>query len=349
MFFERGDILNEIGLVLLGGGFAGCYQVGPPLVLKKRGYYDRIKKIQGVSVGALNAAKLVEDGPEALCKIWTEKIEPKGPEVLFSGLTPFFVSALRGRNYIYGSQALDDLISQNLDYKKVLNSPIELEIVVRNRSRNRIEIFTNRPLSGGSEIIKVEGCEDRIVRKTIDTPELLHKVIKASASLPGFFPKVEINGDFYLDPYLMELETFADGCDTVFVLVNDQAGLSSNPQDGWHRLILRELFSGYREAIDELIDTKIELFLARHKNFNSRIDSPLEIFKKVLRDIAGLSKRLIVLSPFYQMQSLRLDNFKKPTAKWENKQKIMEEGDITKAIKKSVEQAEALFDKIDPT
>src|SRR3972149_4264155 len=71
-FFEklirRTVMAERIALVLDGGGFNGAKAVGIAKSLWKRGKIPG--KIQGVSVGALNAAKLVESGADGLEADW---------------------------------------------------------------------------------------------------------------------------------------------------------------------------------------------------------------------------------------------------------------------------------------
>lgn len=318
--------MPKVGLVLLGGGFAGCYQVGLPKVLWEKNWIP--SKIQGVSVGALNAAKLVESNPDELKKIWID-IEEKGPNVLFPslGLVDIAKAAFAKRDHVYAGQSLDNLLDRNLDPEKVLASPIELEVVVWNTKKRRAEIFANK----GESIVDDQNDKKKTIRHVAKDPQILRKAIRASASLPGFFPPVEINGELYSDGYWMKLESFADS-DVVFLLDNDQVTISADPQDGWRRNIVRQLFAGFRDTLDELIDTKIDLFLERYPNFNAKVDSPIDLFKKLWRDLTGNSARLVILTPFYQISSLRLDYFKY--------------GDITNAVGQSIIQAQKVWDQM---
>lgn len=318
--------MPNIGLALLGGGFAAAYQVGLATCLWARG--KKPKKIQGVSAGALNAAKLVESGPDELRKTWL-KIEEEGPEIIFHS---HIVSAfIRKLDYIYSGEGLEKLVRENIDMAMVLASDIELEVVTWNRSKRRSEIFSNKPLDGFDS----EGSGNKnIIRHTVTDPEIMRKAVVASASLRGFFPSVAINGDNYTDGYRMELETFADTCDIVFLLNNDQATMSSDPEDGRVKRVIREFVGNFCDILDDLIDTRVELFQERHPDFDTKIDSPIDFLKRLFREVTGSAKQLLVLSPFYQIPSLRLDRFNK------------QGGDISRAIAQSIGQAQVHLDKL---
>lgn len=347
--------MPEIGIVKLGGAFTACYEMGLPTALWERGY--QVKMYQGVSAGALNAAKIVEQNgdPAGLRKIWINHIQQNGPGAIFRG--GLFGSILARREYIYSSDGVDEIINKFIDIDKVLASPIILEIVAWNRRKRRIELFTTKEaaLPEGAKITSEKNKEgfyntkeielpsgSKIIRHLISDPWILRRAVKASASLPWFFQPVDIFGDgeLYTDGYSMELETLSENCDLIFVLVNDQVTLSSGPDDdGYSRKMMRLLFTGFRDNLDEVIDTKIELFQARHKNFNTKIDSPIDLLKKIWREFTGANKRLVVLSPFGEIPSLQFDQFKYDKYK-------PEAGDIYKMGEYSIIQARRVLDEL---
>ena len=63
----------QIGLVLLGGGAKGAYEVGVWQALQAAGLASNVTAISGTSVGALNAA-LFATNPELAEKLWLEKV-----------------------------------------------------------------------------------------------------------------------------------------------------------------------------------------------------------------------------------------------------------------------------------
>lgn len=309
--------------ILHGGGFAGIKQVG---FAKEAWMRDKIPEaIQVVSVGALNGAGLVEAGPEEVERRW-RLIERKGPSSIFNwkGI-PFHLFS----NAFLSDYGLNELVNQ-LDMNKIIASPIRLEVAVRNETANRLDFFSNHDID-----IK-------------ENPEILRKAIKASASLPGIFPPVEINGEYYSDAYCFDLERLAK-FETILLLMNEEpkAGKDLHLLPSYQRL-----FVGFNEILDDFIELKIDSFIDKHPEFKRiQINSNLGIFdriKKKLADAASKilealdlkdSRQLIVISPEYSIPSLRLDNFRQPSKN--------QEGDISKAIRLSQEQAKRLLDQLE--
>ncbi len=310
--------MSKVALVLPGGGYRGAKQVGFAKELFVR---KQPSIIQGVSVGALNAAGLVEIGPDGIEARWRE-IERKGPSSIFNwikALTRFFFSS-----YFFPDKGLAELVNQ-IGIEKIINSPIELQVVVRNENTKEKVVFSSR--------------DDRI----INNPEILRKAIRASASLPGFFPAVEIEGEWYSDGYYFDLEELVDN-DTICVVFNDDPAAINKDLHAAH--CFKRMFVGYGEVLDDMIEEKIDNFLEHHSEFNEfKVDSNLNPIlrsaKKFIdrgKKLVGLGKQLIAISPSYSISTLELDTFKPP-----NKS---QEGDISKAIRLSQEQAKRLLDQI---
>ncbi|MEK7191908.1 MAG: patatin-like phospholipase family protein [Patescibacteria group bacterium] len=293
----------------MGGGCAGVGQLGLAKELWKR---NRVpKKIQGVSVGALNGAALVAGGPDYLEKTWLD-LEQRSSSFVFNwSKVPLRIF----KSSLFSDWGLDFLVS-NIDIKAAIDSPIEFEVVVCNESLGRKkEVVSNRdPRFAGD-------------------PELFRQFIKASSALPGFFPPVLIGGHWYSDGYRFNLNTMAD-CDNLFVVLNDKP----IPDDvsRWHWA--KRLFTGFNYVLNNLIEEEIENFLEHHKAFNRfKIDSPLPFLQRLFesaKDFVGIGpKQLIVISPSYNIPTLGLDTFGR--------------GDITLAIQKSSQQAEDFLNKLD--
>lgn len=319
---------EAIGLVLDGGGFPGVKQVGLVEELWKRGKIPSL--IQGISVGALNAAKLVEAGPDPLREYWL-MVEHEGPQSVFSFKLRSIAMNLRSVALLT-SASLDRMVS-TLDMKKIVESPIELQVVVRNETDQCPDVVSSR-----NPLIK-------------ENPELLRQFIKASAALPGIFPPVVINGKRYSDGYCPQLSEFKDFHLIIFAL-NDDPGLVDMAANGkwWARGML-----GPREVTDYLTGMMIENFLLKNPKFcNLVIDSRLtflqrfgEKFKQVAKEVIGIltakekedepkkpQHRLVVVSPTFEIPTLRLHKFNK--------------GDITLAIQEGRKQAVKLCDQLFP-
>ncbi len=219
---------------------------------------------------------------------------------------------------------------KQLDMNKIVASPIRLEVAVRNETTNQLMFFSNHDLD-----IK-------------ENPEILRKAIKASASLPGIFPPVEINGEYHSDAYCFDLERLAK-FETILLLMNEEPKVNKD----LHVLpSYQRLFVGFNEILDDLVELKIDSFVDKHPDFKRiKISSNLGIFDRMKKKLATAadkilealdlkdSRQLIVVSPEYSIPTLRLDSFHQPTK--------TTEGDISKAIRLSQEQAKRLLDQLE--
>lgn len=320
-------IAENIVVVQNGGGFTGA-NIGLWSALFRRGKIP--KKVQGVSVGALNCAMVVQDGPDALEEHWRLVGRGKPSDIFSWKSIPWHI--LKSSQSLLNDYGLNKLMG-NINCKKIIDSEIELEVVAMNKSKRRMEVFSSR-----DEMFKRD-------------PELLRKAIKASASLTGYFPKVKIGADYYADGYYFHLEHLND-CDTVFVILNDDPCPTPEPDEGppWYK----DVRIGFRQVLDDMDEIQCRSFLRDNKEFRL-FDPPASeptFFKTVVEKLKAFpvnvaaevremltgepqfSKRLIVSSPSVSVPRLTLDDFGP--------------GDIERRIDLSKKQAEELLDKVYP-
>ena len=186
------------GILLAGGGFrTGSFQVGV-LEAIYRANIDPIY-YQGVSVGSLNAAKLVESGSiDELKEIWT-RIESKGPKRLFSPRR-----SKKEKLSPYANKNLVKLI-ESLKLALIISSKKRFDIVTRNESLNQPEIFCNQSPTFAS------------------SPETLAKALLASISIPGFFDPVQIQNCWYSDGLYCMINPVLDlALDTIFMVTRNR-------------------------------------------------------------------------------------------------------------------------------
>lgn len=322
-------MVETIGFGLDGGGFPGVKQVGPLEEAETRGKMPNM--LLTVSVGALNGAKFVESGSRALKEYWLG-VEERGPSSVFN-FNKWQVAKriMRKESSFLPSTSLDILVG-TLNMRKILESPIELRVVVKNESRNATMVFSSHHPEMRSN------------------PEKFRQIIKASASLPPIFPPVMIDGERFSDGYHLPLKEFKD-FDLVVILINDDPGLTDLVSGGdW-----RDRASlGQREMTDDFTPETIENFLFRNPKFNKlSVNSGLRRlrewvvefiaeFAEFIRASAGKEQsrddvpkhRFVVVTPNYNIPTLRLHKFNP--------------GDITRAIKESRRQAKEVFDDLFP-
>lgn len=225
--------LGMTSLIMGSGGTRGRWGAG---VLIPFGEYGIIPDhIAACSVGALNTAGFVESldhGKPA--KMWDKFI--KGPADIFEKnplkqgrvlsdiiydfnrlsqekngrkhykLARIFVKALWNRRKLWStpsilsSKPLEELM-RRLDYKKIIDSPVEFEVICTHHETGRRRVFSNRK---------------------IKDPEIMFRAIMASASIDGVFPPVEIEGEYYSDgassDSLPIVNALDHRCKTIFVV-----------------------------------------------------------------------------------------------------------------------------------
>lgn len=246
--------LGEVGFILNGGGFAGALSVGMLEALIEAGIYP--KRIQGVSVGALSAAKFIESGIEGLKATW-ERIDKDGPSSVFNWVD-IATTVPRKNNSLFYSKGLLRLVN-DLDMKKVITSKIPLEVVTCNESEeSRPEIFQSH------------------AQNYLENPELFKLPIIASTAIPGILPPVKINGMEYSDGVFFQLQSMIDaGCDTIFLLLNDQSA-ESNAR--WDKRLAQSRHALYEKAVIG----ELKEILRTRKDFQVWTPDDLDLQQKTL-------------------------------------------------------------------
>lgn len=237
---------GNVGVVFDGGSFGGVYQIGEAEALHERGLSGETVYCQGVSVGALNAGKLIEagfnkKGIAALKDIWFD-LESRGPSFLFHRLDPAWRIPLKASS-LFSDVGLDELVKHLRDPQKIIDSPIVFEVAVYNLSRgNEYTMFSNR---------------DAQFKKR---PERFVQAIKASASIPGIFPPVRIDDDFYGDGLHYSIErAIHAGCNTIFILTIRHNRYKFNAQ---RCLWSQQIWTPFDVMLDDYYKTALEKFSA---------------------------------------------------------------------------------------
>ncbi len=320
---------EKIALVLDGGGFNGAKAVGIAKSLWQRGKIPA--KIQGVSVGAINAAKLVESGADALEKGWIEMADGHHHDIFkidWAKLLFHPISWLDSNSF-YKDDGLLMLIGK-LDPQKIIDSPIELELAMNNETDGKMEILSSRD------------------EMFLEKPELILQAVKASSSLTGLFPPVEIAGKWYSDGYHFHLDRMS-GFDTVFIVLNDDPVPKIYPKSNK----FRRLFAGFSRVLDDAINDKIDNFLKSHRDEFSefKISSKNKLFIR-MRDnfMNGVAKvlgkgRVVVITPNYSIPTLELGRFEKTVMR---RGVVGRLGDLETAMQLSYEQSEELMKELYP-
>lgn len=318
--------LGKVGIIFNGGGFTGAFSVGYIKALWEYGI--RPEHIQGVSVGALNAAKLLElENTKELEKIWLDIEKAKASNIFNWKDIPGNI--VRRSDSLYKNKGLLDII-QKINIEKIINSPIKLQIVVCNESNGEKEIFCSH---------------DQMFK---EDPKLLKEVILASASIPGILPLVKIGDQQYSDGIYFSLESMIEtGCDTIFLFLNDQFAEEGRRWD-------ERLFNMRNFLYEEVISFRIKEALKEHPDFGienedpdgeNKLPSILKRIKNIRQQIRSVASsiasgddinfvphRIIILNTRTPISTLHATSF--------------EIGDIKAAIEQGYDQASVLLKKL---
>lgn len=238
--------LGKIGVIFDGGGYTGAYSAGFAKAMEELGL--RPSYVQGVSVGALNGAVMVgQNGKtDQMISVWKD-VEIKESNFIFDFGISGMIKRLR-RTAILSDGGLKYLCL-SLDLQSIIKSDIQFDVVVFDEKDNTRKIFSN------------------FQEKVQKNPEILKKAIRASASIPGLFRSVNINGRSYSDGVSFLIKpAIRAGCETIFLFLNEPLELESSETGGWSwfkrlllgklyvgRLLRKEMVNQYRSLLEELV------------------------------------------------------------------------------------------------
>ncbi len=206
---------GEMGLVMTGGGARGAYQVGLLRFIAKRYPDVRFRILSGVSAGAVNAAHLAQhrgsfaQAVDELTNLWQElmpetvfrvdassllwNVVRSGSQLLAGGTT-----APRVRGMV-DTEPLREMLMEALN-------PVDEELggIEHNLSQGRLNAvaISTTSYTTGQSITWVQGRDiqtwERPNRRAVNTKISVAHVM-ASASLPIFFPAIQIGQAWYGD------------------------------------------------------------------------------------------------------------------------------------------------------
>lgn len=246
--------LGKVGVVFNGGGFSGAFSVGFARAIWELGI--KPEHIQGVSVGTLNAAKIIESGVKGLEHVWLD-IEKDGASSIFNWMD-IAPNVLKRSNALFYQKGLLRIVN-GIDIAKIVQSPINLQIVTCNEFKDeQEEIFHNHD------------------PRFQENPELFRKTILASTAIPGILPPIEINGEEHSDGVFFQLEPLISaGCDTIFLLLNDQA---AERKARWDKRLAQERHKLY----EKVVIAELKEILIKHKDYQVYAPDDLDLEQKNL-------------------------------------------------------------------
>ena len=285
--------LGKIGWIFDGGGFTCARGAGMADACLELGI--RPSYVQAVSGGIFNASKIVEkmDAKE-LRAIW-QRVETKGPNAVFSKWYGLW-NLSRSKNALFHHGGITHLFD-NLDFKKIRESQVMLEIAVINESRSyRTDFFTN---------ISKKASDDKVFKK----------MLYATTALMGFLPPARINNEVFSDGMYFDVKRafYKIGCDTVFIFVNSPpAPRVFDPEMlGWH-LRMRQCL---RFAIKKTTNLEIKNLLQNNRDIyvhpHPYLESEIDRFAKKSFKRKNKKRMIVYVNPIHPIPTLELLSFKK--------------------------------------
>lgn len=285
--------MNDIALLLQGGGALGAYELGVLRHLDAKKMLPP-RLVAGVSIGAVNATVLVgardPDPMRALETLWqklTVPTIPFAPQVVEQNLALLgnpHMSKLRHDYWnlphwqaLYSPEPLMELLAELVDFDKLNASPTTLLLSAVQLESGEVTIFSNRD-PGGIGI----------------------KQVIASLSIPPMFPPVDIAGKHYWDGGLFDnaplgamIDALPDDAKTKFVIVNLFPSRATVPAN---------LTQVQDRMTDLIFSNKVLADVGRMRDYTAlaelgmRLDQELPA-KSKLRELAGF-KEIVKLRMF---------------------------------------------------
>ncbi len=185
-------MLDNLGLVLSGGGGKGAYEIGVWKALHEQGIDQKIKAVSGASIGALNAALFLQGDLEKAERTWLSITPEKILSIRADRIVKWLIAAGFGSldnpatlslayriasHGVFSRQGLLEIVHNEVDLSRIKHSPIPAFAACYNFKEDKVEYFCLN-----------DSEEERII-----------SILLASSAIPGVFGQVEIDGISYVD------------------------------------------------------------------------------------------------------------------------------------------------------
>lgn len=211
-----------IGIALEGGGARGAYEAGAYIALIENGV--KPKMIAGTSIGALNAALMVQGDLQKMIDLWVSTTT----EIL--GINSELVAKIKSKHIKFADIKLGISNLKQILKNKGIDTSILLKAIEDNIDEQKVR---KSKIKYGLVTVKVKGFTP-IELMIDDIPEgKLCEYILASCYLPIFSFKKIIDDNYYLDGgfYNILPVSFLEsqGCDKIYAIRIKGIGLTQHP------------------------------------------------------------------------------------------------------------------------
>lgn len=178
--------MKKRALVLSGGGALGAFQVGAlgPLARTCDGW----DMVCGVSVGAINAAKLCQypradhqGAVDELQSLWRRRLN--NSSAVYKGWMWGLLDSLFSKGSMYNTEPLHKLLKEELDVGKLRSSGVAFRIGAVSLGRGSYQVLT-------------------------EANDNLDQWLMASSAFPVAFPSVQIGADKWIDGGIRNITPF---------------------------------------------------------------------------------------------------------------------------------------------
>ena len=242
---------DRLGVVFAGGGAKAAYEAGLGLALQERGIVPTA--IGGTSAGAISAILVATGEAERLAELWRtirrEDVFAYRAPAVFGGLLPGWL----GLRVLVGSQGLLDpaplraTLGRHIDLGRVRSSRVAVLILATDLVSGAAQRFDNASL-------------------TLDA-------LVASATVPGLFPAVAVNGRLLVDGGVVQRAPVLEllGAHALDRLLVVAAYASEPPRNGALQSVVERAME---LALIREIERDVELARLRHPTVDVEVLMP---------------------------------------------------------------------------
>jgi predicted acylesterase/phospholipase RssA len=144
---RRIEVIEDYGIVLPGGADKTMAQIDPLIYHEERSIYPRV--IVAMSAGVMNGIGYVVQKAHKLPAIW-EEVDPRrlfdadNYSLFYKPMLKFKKPVVNSPAFLKDPQFLWDIVTREIDFEAVLNSPVTIWIGVLNLTTGKIQWYSNK-------------------------------------------------------------------------------------------------------------------------------------------------------------------------------------------------------------